>query len=327
MPCYSPLKGWRDDEGRLVFKGRGAESTAEVACGQCIGCRLDKSRMWALRISHEASMHEFNGGNSFVTLTYRDRCECTEQQLKEGLHIPDDWSLDKSHFRNFMKRLRKAYGSQRIRFYQCGEYGNRCQHGIDLERVACPLCKVGRPHHHAILFNISFDDLELYTTVNGEGRYTSEKLSGIWKYGFVDVGEVNFESAAYVARYAMKKVNGLAADDHYIKVNANGEITWLQPEFSTMSRKPGIGKEWYEKFKGDLFPSDEVPMPGGGVVRGMPRYYEELFAMEDPLTLEEIKEVRQKFIEEHADDFTPGRLMDKYKVKKAQVEMLKRTVG
>lgn len=93
-----------------------------------------------------------------------------------------------------------------------------------------------------------------------------------------------------------------------------------------MSRRPGIGRDWYLKYKDDLFPSDEVPVAGSGVFKSMPRYYEELFKIEDPLTLEEIKNVRQAFMKENAADYTPQRLMDKYKVKKAQVDLLKRSL-
>ena len=328
MPCYSPLKGWRDEAtGGIKFRAEGCSQEMEVACGQCLGCRLDRSRMWAMRIVHEASLYEYSQGNSFVTLTYRDVVECDDFQLKSGLHIPDDWSLNKSHFQKFMKRLRFAFADQTIRFFHCGEYGNRCRHGITLDVVACPLCSVGRPHYHAILFNCSFDDLEMYTTCNGEPRYTSKRLEDLWKYGFVDVGEVNFESAAYVARYALKKVTGVMADDHYMQILPSGEASWVQPEYCTMSRRPGIGRDWYEKFKGDLFPSDEVPVPGAGVFKRVPRYYEEIFGMEDPLSLEEIKEIRRVFRENNAEEYTPERLMSKYRVKQAQVQMLKRTVS
>ena len=298
----------------------------EVACGQCLGCRLDRSRMWAMRIAHEGSLHELDSGNCFVTLTYRDRSECTEEQLRDGYHVPDDWSLNKKHFQDFMKRLRKHFAPKKIRFFHCGEYGNTCKHGVDLRLVKCPLCNVGRPHYHACLFNCSFDDLEAYGSRDGDLRYTSSTLEKIWKYGFVDVGELNFDSAAYVARYIMKKVTGVNAADHYMQVDLDGVCSWVDPEYITMSRRPGIGHDWYEKYKDDLFPSDEVPVPGVGVFKKMPRYYEEIFACEDPLSMEDIKAVRQKFREEHGEDYTPARLMDKYKVKKAQVAMLKRSL-
>ena len=325
MPCYSPLKGWRDDlTGAWRGRAEGCSSEMEVACGQCLGCRLDRSRMWAARIVHEASLYEYRTGNCFITLTYREPIECSMKQLEQKLHVPDDWSLHKSHFQKFMKRLRKYAGKQRIRYFHCGEYGRRCRHGFDLDDQECVFCNVGRPHYHAILFNCAFPDLEKYTQVNGEDRFTSPILEKLWKYGFVDVGDVNFESAAYVARYALKKKNGIQAEDWYVDFET-GE--YKQPEYCTMSRRPGIGYEWYQKYRSDLFPSDEVPVPGSGVFKGMPRYYEELFKQEDPLSLEEIKELRQVFRREHADEYTPERLYAKYKVKKAQVELLKRTVS
>jgi hypothetical protein len=327
MPCYSPLKGWKDrDTGGITFRAENGLSQMEVACGQCLGCRLDRSRMWAMRIVHESTLHEFDGGNCFITLTYRDPIECDQEQLAKKLHVPEDWSLHKEHFQKFMKRLRKAFQPQKIRFFHCGEYGRKCKHGLDLDLVDCPLCNVGRPHYHACLFNCNFPDLEAYGSSNGDLRYTSRMLEEIWGYGFVDVGELNFDSAAYVARYIMKKVTGERANDHYMQTDLDGVATFVEPEYVTMSRRPGIGKEWYEKYKGDVFPSDEVPVPGSGVFKKVPRYYEEIFKAEDPLSLEEIKAVRQKFKEEHAEEYSPQRLMAKYKCKKAQVDLLKRTV-
>lgn len=85
-----------------------------------------------------------------------------------------------------------------------------------------------------------------------------------------------------------------------------------------MSLKPGIGAKWYEKYKDDIFPADETPVPGKGIISKVPRYYETILANEDPKTLELVKELRKKFISEHKEDFTPERLMDKYKVQKAK---------
>ncbi len=315
MPCYSPLKGWVDkDTGGIKFRRDNATETTEVACGQCLGCRLDKSRMWAMRIVHESCMHETDGGNCFITLTYDDGS------------VPADWSLHRKHFVDFMKRLRKRIAPHRIRYFMCGEYGNRCQHGIDLERVGCPLCNVGRPHYHACLFNCSFPDLVSYGSRDGELRYTSPFLESVWTHGFVDVGVLNFDSAAYVARYALKKVTGAMADDHYLQYDLDGVVTFLEPEYCTMSRRPGLGRAWFDEFGSDVFPSDEVPVPGTGVLRGVPRYYEELFKVSDPLSLDEIKKVRVEFMRAHGDDYTPERLMDRYHVKKAQVNLLSRSL-
>ncbi len=124
----------------------------EVACSQCIGCRLDHAGMWASRIEHESSLYDDSNGNCFITLTYDEE------------HLPQDWSLDKSHFQKFMKRLRKRY-PQKIRYYHCGEYGENCRHGI--HTTLCPGCNVGRPHYHAILFNIDFHDRVFGWSIKG----------------------------------------------------------------------------------------------------------------------------------------------------------------
>ena len=327
MPCYSPLKGYMCKEtGGLKFKTENTQDTMEVACGQCLGCRLDRSRMWAARIVHESSLHDHDGGNSFVTLTYRSKAQCTKNQLDEKLHIPEDWNLsvpireagkqtEASHFQLFMKRLRKRY-KQKIKYFMCGEYGAICKHGINLDQVGCPLCNVGRPHYHACLFNVEFNDLEPYASRDGVTRYTSKTLEGLWKYGFVDVGKLEYQSAAYVARYCLKKVTGVNAEEHYQSIDYKGEVTKLNPEYATMSN--GIGEGWYEKYKDDVFPSDEVPVPGHGIIKKVPRYYEEKYKESDPFDYEEVKNKRQIFRRENADEYEPDRLMAKYKVKKAQ---------
>lgn len=323
MGCYSPLKGWKDrDTGGLTFRRENAISTMEVACGQCLGCRLDHSRMWAMRIVHEASLYEYSGGNCFITLTYRDELEATKEQRQKGQYIPDDWSLHKSHLQRFLKRLRWHFRPKKIRFYAAGEYGSTCKHGLKLDWVSCPCCNVGRPHYHVCLFNCTFNDLESYSG-DGQGglRYTSKTLERIWGFGFVDVGELNFDTAAYVSRYILKKITGERAKDHYWSNEFDGTSNKILPEFTVMSRRPGIGKEWFEKYKEDVFPSDEVPVPGAGVYQTVPRYYEEIFKCEDAVSMEEIKAIRRKYKEEHPEEFTAERLMAKYKVTKANKEL------
>jgi hypothetical protein len=122
------------------------------------------------------------------------------------------------------------------------------------------------------------------------------------------------------------EVTGADADDHYMQIDLDGCCTWVLPEFTLMSRRPGIGKAWFDKYKDDVFPSDEVPIPGKGIVNGVPRYYGDLYARLDADGMEEVKRLRQVFRREHGCDFSPARLMDKYKVKKAQVDMLKRSL-
>ena len=326
MPCYSPLKGYVDSEtGGIRFTKDKTVQTMEVACGQCLGCRLDRSRHWAMRMVHEASLHK---DNCFITLTYRPPIECTEHQRKAKQHIPDDWNLNKVHFQKFVKRLRKAYSKvhpeKKIKYYHAGEYGNVCKHGIDLRIAKCPMCKFGRPHYHAILFNITFKDLVSYKTDGARAYHTSPTLEKIWGYGQCDVGEVNFKSAAYVARYCMKKVTGKIADDHYQQIDEHGELIKVEPEYATMSN--GLGRGYYEKFKSDFWPSDESSVPGHGVVPKVPRYYAEIYKETDPELYEEVKEKRLEYRKENEDEYTSSRLYSKYKVKKAATATLKREI-
>lgn len=277
----------------------------DVACGQCIGCRLDHSRMWAIRCVHEACEWE---DNCFVTLTYRDKANCTPEQLNNGWHLPDDGSLNKAHFQKFMKRLRKRFSDRKVRYYHCGEYGDQ----------------LDRPHYHACLFNLQFPDKELLKQSEGNFLFTSQILEQLWPYGFATVGELTFQSAAYCARYVTKKVTGQLAHDHYMRFDEDGVCYWLQPEYTTMSRRPGIGANWLERFKEDCYPSDEVPVPGVGVVKKVPRYYDKLLERTDPVTLDKVKEARKAFKEENAEEYTASRLNQKYKVTNAKASMLKR---
>lgn len=259
------------------------------------------------RIVHEASLYD---QNSFITLTYRDKADCTKHQLENGLHVPDDGSLVKSHFQKFMKRLRKKFEGRVIRYYQCGEYGEQLH----------------RPHYHACLFNLEFPDEQLFKNNDGNPLFTSQILEDLWGYGFCTVGQLTAESAAYCARYVTKKVSGANSHDHYLRCDEYGEAYWLLPEYAEMSRRPGIGKQWYENFKADVYPSDEIPVPGSGVYKSVPRYYDELHKAEYPEQHAELQRIRQTFMAAHKEEYSPQRLMDKYKVKKAQIQTLSRSL-
>lgn len=246
MPCYSPLRGFKGVSGGISWTPSVSyvDVPMSVPCGQCIGCRLERSRQWAVRMVHEASLHK---DNCFVTLTYDDA------------HLPRDGSLVKSHFQKFVKRLRKSIAPKRVSFFHCGEYG-------ELN---------GRPHYHCILFGHDFSDRRLYSRSNrGDSVYESEALSRLWPFGIATVGNCTAESAAYCARYVVKKVTGDAAADHYRRVSADGEIYYLEPEYATMSLRPAIGKRWFEKFGSDVEAYDGVV--SSGRLRRPPRYYDQL---------------------------------------------------
>lgn len=290
MPCYSPLHAY---EGKLTEAGKVAtvwkrsDSPEQVGrvlpCSKCIDCKLVYSRDWAIRCVHEAQMHKVN---CFVTLTFNDK------------YLPVDGSLDVLDFQLFMKRLRKKF-SVPIRYFHAGEYGG----------------KLGRPHYHALLFGLDFPDKILKTVRLGNRVYESKALSEVWPFGFHSIGDVSFASASYVARYCVKKVNGSSSDEHYV-IKSSGVLR--KPEYTTMSRRPGIGASWFRKFKSDVFPSDQVVFDGK--VFKPPRFYDNLLDRDDPELLESIKNRRRMECKYNSD----RRLLDMEQVKLAQVSLLKR---
>jgi hypothetical protein len=290
MACFHPLSAFARADGRsgkVLIKFRPPGEAIRLPCGQCIGCRLDRSLHWAVRCMHEASLYE---ENCFITLTYDDD------------HLPVDGSLDKAHFQKFMKRLRKRFRGRFIRYFHCGEYGEQ----------------LSRPHYHACLFNLDFPDKEAIRELASGFLYRSAILEKCWGHGFCSVGAVTFESAAYVARYCVKKVTGDARFDHY--VSPDGVV--MAPEYTTMSRRPGIGRSWYEKYSGDVFPWDECIISGRPVKP--PRYYEGLYREADLDGYVLLKAKRLEAAERMAADNIPPRLLARERVKLAQCKMLKR---
>lgn len=305
MPCYAPLQAWRSIAGpgksgkrKLAFSPSTGfkDLPVLVACGQCIGCRLERSRQWAVRCVHEAQLHE---ASAFITLTYAPQ------------YLPVGGTLVKKHFQDFMKRLRRRFAPRLVRFFHCGEYGD----------------DKSRPHYHACLFGVDFSDKTfLFTSPSGSKVFTSPTLDEVWGMGRATTGDVTFESAAYVARYVCKKVTGPAASVHYERVDAEtGEVFSLLPEYITMSLKPGIGAGWIQKYWTDVYPKGDV------VVRGVeckaPRYYDKLFEIESAKLFRRMKRARARVSVRHAEDHTPRRLEDARIVKEAQVRFLKRPLG
>lgn len=250
MPCYHPLRSFQLPDGTVkVLGAKGARLPTGsrallLPCGQCIGCRLERARGWAIRCMHEASLYD---SNLFVTLTYNDE------------HLPADLSLHHEHYVLFQKRLRYHAGYQ-PRYYMCGEYGEAR----------------GRPHYHACLFNLRFKDQLFYSSRGGNKIYTSATLDKLWGLGDCKIGALTFESAAYVARYCTEVVTGERANEAYQLIDkTTGELHQRKPEYNEMSRRPGIGAPWLQKYHSDVYPFGEC------LVRGRkgkpPRYYDTVF--------------------------------------------------
>nr|QJB20244.1 MAG: replication initiator protein [Microvirus sp.] len=309
MVCYHPVTGYRSPSGQIVTSRKAGYADREVtrACGGCVGCRLEYSRRWAVRIAHEASLYE---SNVFLTLTYRDE------------DLPDNASLRKRDWQLFMKRLKKRSGGRSIRFFHCGEYGET----------------TNRPHYHAILFDYDFSDRKFLKMSETDMPIdTSQKLDDAWQLGDCYIGSVTFESAAYCARYVMKKLTG----------QRKSEYGSLEPEYATQSRKPGIGKPWLNKWKCDTFPNDFIVI--NGQKQRVPTYYDDLLkqqqtdigywtedktgyplwmpykSISDRTELERIKDARTRNANKHSENNTPERLAVREELQLLRLEKLART--
>ena len=318
MPCYHPLTAYQRPAGGPLLFGlmpTGGRQLS-VPCGRCVGCRLEYSRQWGVRCMHEAKMHD---ENSFLTLTYNDDS------------VPADLGLCPKHFTDFFKRLREReryrwcgaaeFGPPRFvwrdfRYFMCGEYGELNS----------------RPHYHCALFGFYPSDAVFYkTAASGFPVYTSKFLRDLWGHGEVYVGQLTFESAAYVARYVMKKV-GSDGERREIWDLTTGEIITRPHEFCRMSRRPGIGSSFVAKYGRDIFMNDRVVTNGHAAV--LPRFYDSLMERHSPLLLAEHKaqrrfrnEVREQRVAELHPELAIGsrkRLLVEEKVKLASIQSLRR---
>lgn len=267
MRCYRAASGALTTNRREAIDRR----VITIACGQCIGCRLSRAEMWSLRCKHEAMFHE---ENCFLTLTYDDD------------HLPRFETIEKEALQAFIKRLRKRLGDKKVRYYAVGEYGSQTQ----------------RPHYHVCLFGHEFEDQQFFKKTRKDSRiYTSETLSKLWPFGFSSIGELNKFSAGYAARYCTKILHGAIGDAKYLVVNEHGEIIFeREKEFAIMSRRPGLGFEWYQRYKEETYRDDFIIFNGRKC--SVPRYYDKLYALEDPERYAEVVAKRLEKVDQESED-------------------------
>lgn len=242
---------------------------------------------------HEASLHS---QNCFVTLTYADE------------HMPEHGSLVYRDFQLFMKRVRKKMG--KVRFFMCGEYGE----------------KFLRPHFHACLFGARFDDGVFFSrSGSGSDIYISLLLSSLWSKGHASFGELTFESAAYVARYTLKKSTNVDCDGRSVCVDKEtGEVYDLVPEMCRMSLRPGIGAGWIKKWYDDVYPADYVIVDGSKMKP--PKYYDRYMRQLDPVGGDFLEFDREQAAQASAGDNTCERLEVREKVANARLAFKKRSL-
>lgn len=296
MACFHPLTAWRGATGAVVFDEHNSASkvSMKLPCGRCIGCRSERARQWGVRCLHEKRLWPHN---AFVTLTYEDE------------FLPPGGTLVLRDLQLFMKRLRFARADDPghrgpVRFFAAGEYGE----------------DNARPHYHLLLFNCGFSDLRQFgESVGGSPTYTSKELSALWPSGFHTIGEITMESAVYCAKYCMKKLTPGSTDesrerfrDRYQVFDGDGVVYDRKPEFAVMSRRPGIGFGYYEKF------GDEVRNHDNVVINGKycrpPRYYDDLTERVACATLAASKRRRRRLCVLARADNTEARLLVKERI-------------
>lgn len=270
----------------------------QVPCQNCIGCRMDKAKSWALRNYHEAST---STSACFITLTFGDGATIDNVfRLREFKDLSRNKKFEEARkrcntlvrgdFSKFIKRLRDLLSrgyyytdengqeqfyqqKEGLRYYACGEYGD-CNE---------------RPHYHALLYNFDFPGKKYLASDKGHIFWTHPILERAWGYGFVYISDFTINTANYVSRYVTKKINGRLKDDWY-----QGK----EPEYQVCSNRPGIGRKWFEQFYSDVYPSDEVLYPtknGKKVKLRPPKYYDNLYDKFFPEDFAEVQSIREAY--------------------------------
>lgn len=323
MSCTRPLKAFWRSAARDAITFDVNKSATRISfvlpCGRCIGCRMEKARQWGLRCLHEKKMWRHN---QYVTLTYNVE------------NMPPGGSVCLRDVQLFMKRLRKAKSGKGqfwrdpvsgkwhdpVRFFLGAEYGEENR----------------RPHYHALLFNCDFPDKKFWSyNKRGEPLYTSLELTNIWGMGHCSLGEVTFDSAVYCAKYALKKINitensseeaKAEFERRYVVYDENGEVFERSTEFAVMSRRPGIGAGYYEKYGSEVLAHDSVVVSGRAV--RPPRFYDVRSEARDPERFAVVKAARKRAAvkETVKADNTPERLRVKERLMEIAAEKKERSL-
>lgn len=274
MVCFRPIDAYRAHGGTVAFSSREGFGDRHfcIPCGQCLGCRIARRDSWALRSVHESRMHL---KSCFVTLTY-------DQE-----HLPKDGSVDVREWQLFAKRVRHELGP--FRFLHCGEYGGDNY----------------RPHYHALMFGHDFSsDRVLWDNRRGYPLWASADLMELWGNGQCLIGNLNFSSASYVAKYCVDKLTGDSGLARRRRIDLEtGEEYYVKPEYITMSRNPGLGAGWFDRYKSDLFPSDECVHDG--TRHAVPQYYLRRLEAEDPLLYARVRRDRRASMFERCEELPP----------------------
>lgn len=260
MACFWPRRIYRSPAGSVSSVETPDSQVFSVPCGGCEGCRQARALDWSTRCRDEASLWD---RSIFATLTY-DEAPLTL--------VPRDLQL-------FLKRLRRGFcgeeelnGRRPIRFFACGEYGDR----------------FGRPHYHALLFNFAGRPVAR----TGKETFECAAVGSCWPHGRTLVGPLQPGAAAYVAGYAAKKVGKLRWQQLGSVVDPEtGEVVEPVQEFARMSLRPAIGRGWVDKFGEELLSGFAVR---NGRRLPIPRYYWRILKERFPERVEWLETLRAR---------------------------------
>lgn len=309
MKCYTPMyRLFRPDDpevtGKVISRQRAMEELGkdknafrhkaeyiparspgwaiqQIPCKNCWACSLNYSAEWATRIMLEAKKSP--GKNFFITLTYDDEHLPILEKIttrdygvfeNDGTWQGSLYEPDMVRFINSLRKQHERQGILDIKYFYCGEYGE----------------KTNRPHYHIILLNCPLKIEEFYgchVDTNYKAHWKSKQLEGLWQGGMIDICELEWSCAAYVARYCTKKLSFSQDKTFYYK---QGKM----PEFIRMSK--GIGFEWYREHKNEIYKTDEIIMKtikgNVGSVKP-PKAFDRKMKESNPELFEAIKKSRQ----------------------------------
>lgn len=164
-----------------------------VKCGKCDTCKRQKAQEWAIKLINENKYHK---ESCFITLTFDNKIlldKNSKAVKKYGANAGFVFKIEYSmkYFQKFIKRLRKKFPEKRISYFHVAEYGE----------------KTHRPHHHAILFGINFneDRKECQISKSGHPQMYSETLQSLWACGNTTLQDCNSNNIIYIAQYSLKK--------------------------------------------------------------------------------------------------------------------------
>lgn len=179
MICKNPYQKKRTGiVNPVIVKGDAYRNDiTPFACGQCLHCRINQSRIWQTRLLLE-SRSSFD--STFLTLTYDDE------------NIPWDYNLVKEDLTKFLKRYRKRLG-HKIRYYAIGEYGD----------------ETWRPHFHLAIFSENLLERCYMSCEDMRKRNfcTQDCIARLsWKKGNISLtAELSQELAGYITGYIKDK--------------------------------------------------------------------------------------------------------------------------